>query len=454
LVNSQLVTAPVFIFTFLCGITDAITLMPRNCLFILLLLIFSPEEIIAQYDAYSGNWEASTGGNRSVSILLKIGTPEKNILYPAQLEFRSGDSSSTYDFLLVKKSGRELAISKNKWAINDIPAGMLELPQFFNGILGLSKDLKGIPTLSLERLVLDPGRSKIRRNENALHSRIISFIKEGEIVFRKKDGIPWDGKNHDRILSPSESPVYFGLLDTVHLKEREGKITISGSKKKEVDIVSYNLNGQTVMYRMEAGKKKIEEEIVLDTGLNIVVFFTDEFGSELASKAKMNLSFPGKNVVMDFSEKRDSGSNFIVAKIYHDKEFSDETSFRVIEKPGRDSSLRENDKMIGSIIVGSQKLTLALWDDAQEDGDSVSISIDGRWIARGFPVKKSPQFLEVVLSPGKNLIAFIPDNLGSIPPNTSVLEIIDGKRRKSYFMESNLGENNVIKIFYDTTGSF
>jgi hypothetical protein len=417
--------------------------MQRNCLFIFLLLIV-PHGLYAQHDAFSGNWEISIAGNPSFSISLKIGTSEKNILYPAHLEFRSGDSVAAYDLLLVKKSGRELAISKNKWATHDIPVDMLVFPQLFNGILGLSKDLKGVPTLSLERMLLDDPKTKVATQENTVYKRLLLFLKEDEIIFKKKDGVPWDGNNHDRILSPSESPVYFGLLDTIHLKEREGNVTISGNKKKGIDIVSYALNGQTLMYMVEAGKKKIEDEILLDTGLNIIVFFADNFGNDLPSKAKMNISFPGKNVYMDFSEKKDTGSIFIAAKIYYDKEFTDETTFKVIEKPIRDSSLGDHEKMIGSIVVGSEKLTLALWDDAQEDGDSVSISIDGKWITS----------LEVVLKPGKNLIAFIPDNLGSIPPNTSVLEIIDGKKRKSYFMESNLGENNVIKIFYDTTGNY
>jgi hypothetical protein len=39
--------------------------------------------------------------------------------------------------------------------------------------------------------------------------------------------------------------------------------------------------------------------------------------------------------------------------------------------------------------------------------------------------------------------------LGSIAPNTSILEIIDGKKRKAYNINTNLGQNNAIKIIYD-----
>ena len=53
------------------------------------------------------------------------------------------------------------------------------------------------------------------------------------------------------------------------------------------------------------------------------------------------------------------------------------------------------------------------------------------------------------MNPGPNVITFIADNLGTIPPNTSVLEIIDGKKRKSFYIETDMNKNNQIKIFYE-----
>jgi len=45
---------------------------------------------------------------------------------------------------------------------------------------------------------------------------------------------------------------------------------------------------------------------------------------------------------------------------------------------------------------------------------------------KGLAVKKQPKFVKVKLYSGENKIIFIADNLGSISPNTSILEIIDG----------------------------
>ena len=114
------------------------------------------------------------------------------------------------------------------------------------------------------------------------------------------------------------------------------------------------------------------------------------------------------------------------------------------------NKIGKQNKAIGTFVSKSQQLTFAIWDDAVEDGDTISLSINDKWIVKGFPVLKKPQFLTVNLQPGPNVITFMADNLGSIIPNTSVLEVIDGKKRKSFFIETDLDTNNLIKIYYDT----
>ncbi|RYY70594.1 MAG: hypothetical protein EOO13_06085 [Chitinophagaceae bacterium] len=91
---------------------------------------------------------------------------------------------------------------------------------------------------------------------------------------------------------------------------------------------------------------------------------------------------------------------------------------------------------------------LAIWDDAVEDGDSISLQINDEIYMPGLAVKKKPQFIPVKLYTGENKIVFIADNLGSIPPNTAILEINDGKKRKSYMINTDMRQNNAIKITY------
>jgi hypothetical protein len=160
------------------------------------------------------------------------------------------------------------------------------------------------------------------------------------------------------------------------------------------------------------------------------------------------------------------GATFIVLPVFYQRDEDNDTRFEnggypaFPQRTARDnppfqplasnnSSLQRNNKIVGSIISKSQQITLAIWDDALEDGDSISLSINGKWITQGLPVKNKPQFLYVTLEPGPNSIIFVADNLGAIVPNTSVLEIIDGKKRKSFMIDTDLSKNNQVNIFYE-----
>jgi len=159
------------------------------------------------------------------------------------------------------------------------------------------------------------------------------------------------------------------------------------------------------------------------------------------------------------------GATFILAEVYiqtnskGDKNISTEKRITTDEQEDYsylryynkiiDSSGKRSGRIIGDFITQLPQLTFAIWDDAVEDGDTISLSINNKWITQNFPVKKKPQFLTVFLQPGTNLITFSANNLGSIPPNTSVLEIIDGKKRKSFYIETDLNRNNLVRIYYD-----
>ena len=186
-------------------------------------------------------------------------------------------------------------------------------------------------------------------------------------------------------------------------------------------------------------------------------------------------------MMLNFADKKDVASTFIVARIYYSPPKEERSSsenelsklppeYRTLNndnvfyypdknrknglqnlpaKPLQENTLLRDAKLLGNVEVSSRQITLAIWDDAVEDGDSISLSINGNWIVQGLAVKKRPQFIIVTVEPGQNKITFIADNLGSIPPNTSVLEIIDGKKRKSFMIDTNLSQNNLINIMYD-----
>jgi len=436
--------------------------MNRNPWILFFCLLFVANHSFAQSDAYAGTWKMEApaeNGYSPVFAQLQIALPEKNVLYPAHLTIRCDSFSADYELLLVKKSIRQLAISRNKYPVYENPFNLGKWPVLMNGIFDHSRDLSGGSMLSIMRMDARQAEGsetdtlRIEKQYRKTAQRLKNFFRDDDIQLRKINDIPWrNDEAIDEILSPQISPAYFSLLDTIFISQRDGVINLTDSKKTGGDVVSAALNGIKFVDQVELNKRKEQvDDIVLDTGLNILTFFADNFANDLPNRGRANLQFSKKRFSLDFANRADSGATFIAAKVFYDRDKSEDKEFTPYN-PMLDEeadTLKPGDKILGGIISTSRQLTFAIWDDAVEDGDSISININGKWIARGFPVKKRTQYLTVTLEPGPNTITFIADNLGSIPPNTSVLEIIDGKKRKSFFIETDLGQNNLIKIYYD-----
>ena len=431
--------------------------MSLNFIRCLFLLLFISAKSIAQVSTFPGIWQMeylTDSGTAPIQMELQIASPENHLLYPAILKLSCDSFTAAYELLLVKKNSRELGISKNKQPLFETPFSLRKADLFLNGIFDNSKDLKGQSTLTISRMqskhpfIYVPDTLLPTKAQQATALRLARFLKEAEITFTKVNDQPWKSDDINGIISPSLSPAYFGLLDTIFLPTRDGILHITGTKK--TDIVTVALNGQINSDRIAISKKAITEDILLDTGLNLLVLFADNFGDDIPNKGKLNLEFANKKFNLDFSRKADSAATFIIAPMYCEKDKGRGSYFREYYPTGNTiKPLKENEKLLGSIVATAKQLKLAIWDDAVEDGDSISININGKWIEKGLPVKKKPQFISITLQPGPNTITFVGDNLGSIPPNTSVLEIIDGKKRKSFMLATVPGENNLINIFYD-----
>lgn len=424
------------------------------CLYILIFLLMP--RVFSQKDAYTGSWEMqySPATASAISLQLQIFTPEKNFLYPAQLKISTQNFDAVYELLLVKKSMWHLAISKNKRPISEPPFNLDAILIVLNGGFEYSKDPKGQATLTQTKIngSVAPALQapdSLNPEQKILYHELAQMIQHGTMRLVKKDAAQSGPPKTETTAYPR---VYLGLKDTILLPSRDGVFHLSGYKpvnrKSYADSISIMQNGQMLLEQLALEKKGYGDDILLDTGMNYITLFADNFANGLPNQGRVDLQFGDLKFKMDFKDRADSGASFIVGRFYCSREKFKENSFQVY-KPKVEKVLLKDERLIDRIVVTSQQLQFAIWDDATEDGDSVSIMIEGKWFVRGFPVKKNPRFLTVNLQPGPNNFVFIADNLGAIPPNTSVLEIIDGKRRKSYTMETILGEKNLIEIFYE-----
>jgi hypothetical protein len=442
--------------------------------FTFFLIILLSNQIYSQ-DIFVGDWKinsVTTENLHQFEARLEIGQSEKGILYPAQLTISIDSFHASYQLLLAKKNSRQLVISTQKYALTEVPFKLGKWMQLLNGTLDFSRDLKGQPTLSLNRISLDGRTSllKIRdwksfpENEKSLAKKIVSILENAEIQFIKTSNEAWKDQAAKTIVQPKISSIYFGVMDTLFVKNKIGTIEFKGNHDN--DIVSVKNNNNGILDQIDSKKKRDEEDFILDTGLNILTFFADDFGKKGFSSAAINLKFENTNKLLDFTDSSNLAATFIAVKIYNpfdeeaNKKFETfiEKENNVVNYPKpsniptgnnkNNNGLGREGKLVGTLVSKSKELEFSLWDDAVEDGDSISLSINGKWIAKGFPVKKKPQTIKVTLAPGYNLITFVADNLGSISPNTTVLEIIDGNKRMPFFIETDFKLNNLVKIYY------
>ncbi len=394
--------------------------------FIILICIFViTNAAIAQSNGIAGTWQRQNEATGQ-KLTLQIANAVHKVWYPAHLTFTEGSTVAGFDLLLIKKNSSQLAISKAKYS-DKYKSDSFAVVKNFNGILILSRDLKGQAILHQQPITL---------NESNEGARLV-----------KINDSAWADAAIDKIVEPSVSPEYFGITDSIVVDNRNGTMAIAGLQKD--DIVSASLNGITMLDLFSPTKKIHTEDVSLDTGWNILALFADKFGNSARSKTKASFTFGHQTFKLDFNRSQDSGAAFICAKIFCTPQSQSDTYFKAYPAIDTDEN-NANKNIIAGISTTSGKVRLAIWDDAVEDGDSISIKINGEWLARGLPVKKKPQFINVMLKPGKNTIHFFADNVGSIPPNTSILEIIDGNKRKAFTLDALPGEQHFMKIFYDT----
>lgn len=434
----------------------------------LLLLFFLFSCLVGEaQDIFIGTWTRTfntPGQPNYASIELQVGEPEAGLIYPAKLTLQTDLFKGDYQLLLTKRNSRKLVFSKNKWPISETPYEMKGILAALNGSIEFFKDLKGQHKLTIQPM---PLKKKIPNPLPSNHPDVIAANSiqnwlSNECELTKKDANAWTDSISATTLHPKLTPVYFGLTDTLFVHSKDGAIHFEGNKDN--DIISVLLNGKEIIDQIDSKKNREDEEFILDTGLNIISFFCDDFGKNPPGTAAIKLKFDRSTYPLDFREERNEGGAVMSIKVYYQYNKEDFAKFEpgpsniditklyesiAFRAPAADSAMKRKGKIVGNITSHSQQLTFAVWDDAIEDGDTISLTINGKWIVKGFPVLKKPQFITVTLQPGPNLITFVADNLGSIIPNTSVLEIIDGKKRKSFSIETDLLQNNLVNIYYD-----
>lgn len=441
-----------------------------------LILLCCALDATAQADKWTGTWRMDYKpwpGGSSIQMDLKIGVPERKTLYPAQLTLTYGQFSGVYEVLLAKKNDGQLGIGRGKFPIQQKPYKIGQWMIYLNGTLDYTK--KG---LSLQRMWISNFglfmKGLYDDDDIYVQSKatLRDYLYHDSITLKKLNNIPWTDPHTHRILHPENDSIYYGIYDKITVIDSMLHVFIRDEDAIDRDTVSLLLNGKVILDKAFISGEEKELSIPIDTGLNILTFFADNYGRLPPNTGAFRVKTDSGYYTYDFSHRSNAYATFLVGQFYRIPG-KPVPAIPMVSPPGRISpparvspptpvwppapvpkdqedpriTLRKN-SLVDQLTVSAPQAELELWDDAAEDGDTVSILLNDHVVFTGFPVLKQRQKLSVVLEPGVNRLVLIADNLGSIPPNTAVMKITAGNTKKYVRIKTDLKQNNLLLINY------
>lgn len=99
-----------------------------------------------------------------------------------------------------------------------------------------------------------------------------------------------------------------------------------------------------------------------------------------------------------------------------------------------------------TVNVTNKAITISIWDDSQIDNDVISIKINDEWIVKYLEAKAERIKFKYFLTQPENYIILRADNIGTIPPNTTAINIDDGTNSRTIVLNSDLGMSEAIRV--------
>jgi len=118
------------------------------------------------------------------------------------------------------------------------------------------------------------------------------------------------------------------------------------------------------------------------------------------------------------------------------------------EKPGANYE-KETGRQVDVqriLDVRSRNIKIRMWDNGVEDGDILTLYLNGKLMLEKHRLTKRKSMLEIDLEAKENILVIHADDLGDLPPNTVALSIDDGYGEQLLLLTSNLKESGAIMI--------
>lgn len=104
---------------------------------------------------------------------------------------------------------------------------------------------------------------------------------------------------------------------------------------------------------------------------------------------------------------------------------------------------------VQTIRTSSRNLVLSFNDNAELDGDSISVVLNGEYVLTLHELTKEPYQLKLRLKPGKHTVAIQAHNEGRISPNTMKCILRAGRKKYDLTLSASLASNTSIEIIVE-----
>jgi hypothetical protein len=109
---------------------------------------------------------------------------------------------------------------------------------------------------------------------------------------------------------------------------------------------------------------------------------------------------------------------------------------------------RQNE-VIKTIKVEKPSIKIELYDNAEVDGDTVTIFLNNKLLVYKKRLTDKPLTLQLNAFPGTDYeLMMYADNLGSIPPNTALMVVTCGDKKHEVYLSSTEQKNAVVRFRY------
>jgi hypothetical protein len=121
---------------------------------------------------------------------------------------------------------------------------------------------------------------------------------------------------------------------------------------------------------------------------------------------------------------------------------------RLIPIPVKTRS-RDND-LIKTLILQNEQVVVKLYDNGEIDDDTISVYMDSQLIVSQKRLSASPITVNLKMDEGnpEHVLVMVAENLGRIPPNTSLMIVQDGDKRYEVRITSTEQKNAMVRFRY------